>query len=131
MPKYIPSKQITFTLFEIYDKKKDNNMHNHKIIKGKVTSSKIQKNQNKVNNISSKQTFSSANNYPENDIIESLVKIKNCLKKYKNKNDKSGDNQSKTLNNNSKRDSIDFINYISSKNYNNSKYEKKLSNIKK
>ena len=131
MIKYIPSKQFTFTLFAIYDKKNDNNMNKGKIVKGKVTSSKIQKNPNKVNNNSSKQTFSSINNYPDSDIIESPMKIKNCLKKYKNKNDKNNDNQSKALNNDSKRDSIDFINYISSKDYNNSRYEKKLSNISK
>jgi phosphoglycerate dehydrogenase-like enzyme len=48
MLKYIPSKQVTFTLFEIYDKKNDNNIHKGKIVEGKVTSSKIKKNPNKV-----------------------------------------------------------------------------------
>ena len=53
MLKYIPSKQVTFTLFAIYDKKNDNYMNKGKIVKGKVTSSKIQKNPNKVNNLPS------------------------------------------------------------------------------
>ena len=106
--KYIPSKQRSFTLYATDDNENDNDFNKGQIVKGKVMSSKIKKD---PNNISSKQTYTSMDKELNNNLIGSPMKNKK--------------------NNENLRQSLNFLNYISSKNYNNSRYQKKLSNIAK
>ena len=104
--KYIPSKQVDFILYAIYENKIDND-YDKKIVKGKVASSNLKKNNNIYDNMNKKKN--KLNNINEKDDISNNYKFKSSLNNYNENNDV----------NEKESPSTNYKNIISSKNYKN------------